>query len=49
MSASQVNAQELLEQILASSKELVEKGRSQSAGLTKKAKEMMTATKKPRK
>ncbi len=40
MSASQLNTQELLEQILASGKDLVEKGKSQSAGLTKKAKEI---------
>ena len=40
MSASQLNAQELLEEILASGKDLVQKGKSKSAGLTKKAKDI---------
>ena len=40
MSASQLNTQELLEQILASGRDLVEKGKSKAPGLTEKAKEI---------
>ncbi len=40
MSTAELNTQELLEQILASGKDLVKKGRAQSEGLTDKAKDI---------
>ena len=40
MSAAQINTQELLEQILASGKDLIEKGRGQTKGISQKAKDI---------